>query len=290
MRRKRWPRRRAPCRLGPALLCGALLALASACPRPSAGFGPTPFEAASEVLEAMAKTQAAPDHVVGEAKVHLVLPGGTSGGADHFVAAMRPDSLRLDTLGFFGTPLGMILVHRGTLTVWHVQAGQAFRGPATAESLGLVAAIDLGPADAVAALLGTPRLLEGRRHLDLDQEARRYVVTIEGAAGLRQELRISPEDHLLREVVWWKDGEARGRLSYARYRRGGRAFFPYELRYEDASGARLELEWREVHVDGADFDPSLFEVELPDAVEVRPLDPAQALPPLPAADEGAPPG
>ena len=264
---------------------GALLLLLTGCPRPPPAFGPETPSDPAEVLEAMRRTQASPEHLVGQAAVHLSIPGGIQGGADHFVAAQRPNSLRMDTLGFFGTPLGMILVHQGVLTVWQVQAGRAFRGPATPESLGLVAAIDLTPEDVVAALLGTPRLIEGEARLELDHQARQYVVHIRGRGGLRQELRIDAGDQTLAEVVWWEGDVPRGRLHYGRYRRGGRALFPYELKYEDASGAWLRVEWQEVHLDGSDFDPAIFSVDLPSEVVVEPLDPARARPALPAADD-----
>ena len=218
----------------------------------------------------MRKAQAAPDHVTGQARVDVGTPKGAF-GADHFVAAKRPGELHLETLGFFGSPLALVVVHQDQLTVWDLGHAHAWQGPATAQTLGMVAPVDLGPAEVVALLLGTPALIPTdvvSLHLDHAHHAYRLDV---GTGPARQVLLVNPKDDTLRQVTWYRGDQEVARLTYGRYRRAGKGLFPYDLTYRTAAGASVSVSWHDVTLDG-DLDPALFEVDLPPSVTVTPLD------------------
>lgn len=252
------------------LAAAGLLAFGLAgCP-PRYDFGPEAYQDPAALLAAVREVQARPDRVTGDARLRVRTPE-QSFGADHFVAARRPGDLRLETLGFFGNPLALLLVHDGRLLLWDVHGGVAYVGPATADTLGAVAPVGLGPDAVVDVLLGTPPLAaDAPVRLVLDHAARAYRLIL-GEGPERQEVLVDPEALTLRRVAWYRGGRLAGTLTYERYRRAGRGLFPYEQRYEAADGSSVSVTWGEVTLDG-EVPGDLFQVELPAQVRVVPLE------------------
>lgn len=270
-----------------ALGLGALACLAAAgCPG-RYHFGPKAYHDAHDLLAAVTRAEAAPDHLTGQASLHVGTPKG-SFGAEHFVAARRPGDLHLETLGFFGSPLALLVVHGGRLTLWDVGHHRAWAGPATPASIGMVAPVGLGPDAVVAILLGTPPLdAEGPVTLHLDPRRRAYRLDL-GTFAEGQEVLVNPTDLTIREVRWLSQGRETARLTYGRYRRAGRGLFPFDVRYRTARGTSVSVSWEDVTLDGK-LDPGLFDVDLPPSVTVTPIGPGAPAPSpgiLPKAKRG----
>ncbi len=257
-----------------ALALAAAIATIAGCPRPLPDFGPSPYEEAEEVLFAVHGRLLSPDAFIGDARVRIIGPMGR-GSADHFVVVRPPADLRLETLSFFGNPIVLVLVSDGRFLLWEIDAGRAWEGAATADNLGALLPLDLGP-EAVAGLLtGAPPLFHEEKRLDLDHENRRYVVSLRQGREWQQ-LVVHPHDLTVDEVRWFDAaGDVRARLHYDRYRvvLDG-LVFPHEIRYETTEDISLRVLYRDIT-----FDPApeklegLFSLRLPEDVEVFPLEP-----------------
>lgn len=252
-------------------LLGVCLLLVTACCRRPFDFGPHPQDDPEAVLAAAEGLLARPATLEGEAKLRFRLPQGRF-GADHLVVVAPPDRLRLDTLGFFGSPLAVLLVRDGELLLWDIDGGRAYRGPATRQTLSEILPLALAPAEVVDLLLGRPARPPGARpRLFLDQAARAYRVELR-SEGRVQRRWFDPESGALLRVVEEVEGEVRWTATFEAYRHvggEGSGELPYLVTIAHGESS-LRFRWRSLKV-GGPIDPGVFEVALPPGVPTVPI-------------------
>jgi hypothetical protein len=171
----------------------ALLLLATAaCVRAPLDLGPEgEAKSPEELLRRIALTEATILQVKGEGKLMLQTPQGR-GAATVFAAALHPAYVHLEQLDFFGRPHAVLTSDGDTFGLFDVQAGEFFRGPASAENLARFFPIALPPRELAALLLGrVPRIAAESMELRFDDRARTYVLVLR-RAGVTQTLHVAP--------------------------------------------------------------------------------------------------
>jgi outer membrane lipoprotein-sorting protein len=245
----------------------AALALGACAPRvppPDLSLEPGPLLA--QVEGAAAQVQ----RVQGEARLR-VGGQGVRGAITAFVAAEKPDRLRVESVDFFGNPAAVLVAAGGRLAIYDARERTFFRGAATPQNLALLVPLPLTPAELVAILCGAP-LLAGEA---VSAEPGRGYVTLELRAGPRtQRLRIGAgaavlwaaasgdlvtPDHQVRFE------EFRDDLVVAR--------FPTALSlWSEAPKVELELTWIEGVEPNAALDPAVFRLDPPAGARIVELD------------------
>ena len=97
-------------------------------------------------------TQARVERVRGEARVKVESAGG-GGTVTQFVAAERPDRLRLDALDFFGNPAAALVADGGRFALLDLREGVFYRGAATPENLARLVPLPIPASELVAPAL-----------------------------------------------------------------------------------------------------------------------------------------
>lgn len=228
-----------------ALARGALLlslAGAAACARraPPPDLSPDPVALLAEVE----RTQARVERVRGEARVRIQSPGG-DGTVTQFVAAERPDRVRLDALDFFGNPAAVMVTDGGRFALLDLRKGIFYRGAATPENLARLLPLAIQAEELVLLLCGAAPIVAGRP------------TAVEPGDGVLR-LRVEGPDRVQRLDVGAgaavhastsTPGPGRYDVTFDRFReRAGRPF-PGTVRLEAAgAGVRVELAWKEIEV------------------------------------------
>jgi hypothetical protein len=230
--------------------------------------------------------------VEGSAKVRVDSPSA-SGWVDEFLAAERPDRVRLETRDFFGNVAAVLVADGGRFALYDARGRVYYRGDATPENVSRLLPLALPPADLADLLCGTAPILEGAPRQVLARGSR-LVLSVEGATG-QQELSVGEEAAVEASRVR-RASPAAGLpdydLEFDAFRRRGGARFPTVARLEAAAAAvRLELRWKEdLQVNGP-ADPALFRLDPPRGARVVDLAPGSAAPPveLPVRPDPPPP-
>ena len=117
--------------------------------------------------------------VRGEAKAAVESAAG-SGNISEFIAAERPDHLRLETVSFFGSPLAVLTSDGSHFALHDLQSHRFTQGAATPENVSQLLPVKLRAEDIVALLLGVPPLLEGAApaKLEVGSEAGTYALQL----------------------------------------------------------------------------------------------------------------
>ena len=244
----------------------ALLAFAlAACP-PVLRFGPDgEITDADYLLRRLDARSATVRSVKAEAKVTLKTPQ-QSGTAGQFVAALRPASLHLETLNFFGKPIAALATDGGSFGLFVEEGATAYSGPASAANVGRLLPVAIEPAEAVAILLGdVVRLRGAAARVELDRDARAYLLTLTRGA-VTQRLWVGTEDlRLLRADV---RGTAGLEVAFDDFQAFGSAIFPVQINLKtlaaDGSpeGTQVGLSYKDVELNVA-LEPALFALEPP---------------------------
>jgi hypothetical protein len=139
--------------------------------------------------------------VRGEARVRVEGPGG-SGAVPTFVAAKKPDRVRVQTLDFFGNTAAALATSGGELSLYDARERVLYRGPATPGNLARLVPIPLSPADLATLLCGSAPLLDGEPvratpgrgwvELELAAGARRQVLRVGAGAAVLSSTRTGP--------------------------------------------------------------------------------------------------
>jgi hypothetical protein len=267
----------------------AAVAAAAGCarrlPPPDLSLEPDPLLAQVRAAAQIAGVQ-------GEARLRVEGPDAR-GAVRGFVAAERPDRLRVEVHDFFGSPVSVLVTAGGRLALYDARARAFYRGAASPANVARLATVALAPERLVAILCGTP-LLEGE---PVRAEAGRGFVALELESGSRRtSLRVGP----------------RAAVVQASFRGGEPAVPDHDVRYGaflDLPAARLatevaisagppavhvEIIWIDPEANGA-IDPATFRLDPPAGARVVELDGAEPFeppplfpePPVPA--EAAPP-
>ena len=262
-------------RLGRAALAAAAALTGCRVPPPDLSRDP------AELLLAVRAEQARVVRVEGDARVHLESPRG-SGWVEEFLAAERPDKVRLETRDFFGNVASVLVADGGRLALYDARQKVYYRGEATPENVSRLLPLALPPADLVDLLCGTAPLLEGEPR-QVTVRGSLLVLRLQGALG-EQELSVGEEAAVeASRVRWASPSPARPDydLELWAFRRRGGARFPTAARLEaPAAGVTLELRWKDdLEVNGPS-DPALFRLEPPRGARVVDLAPGTVAPPL----------
>lgn len=256
------------------LLLLALPLLLAACPR-GVRFGPegeiTDPEYLLRRLEANASRIRS---VKGEARAAVKTPQ-QSGTVGQFAAALRPASLHLETLNFFGKPIAALATDGARFTLFLEEEASFYSGPASAANVGRLLPLPVEPAEVVSLLLGeVPRLEGAQATLEVDRDARAYRLTLTRGA-LRQQIWLGTED--LRPLRSQRRGAPGYDLEFSDYQVIDQQLFPMvrKVRAVAADGSptgnEIELRFRDLELNVA-LDPALFRLEPPPGARTIALD------------------
>jgi len=247
------------------LVAAALGGVLAGCPRrvPPADLSRDPAVLMGEVQAAQARVR----RVHGMARVKISSPG-PSGSVTEFVAAEKPDRVRLETLDFFGNPAAVLVAAGGRFAFLDTRENVFYRGEATPENVSRLLPVVIPVEELVTILCGSAPLLPGKP-LEVGIEDGLLLLTI-GLDEVGQRLAIGE-----RASVEWsrvrraapgggRDDAVAYDLAFDRFRERLEARFPLDVRLDaPAGGSRVELTWREeVDVNGP-VDPKLFEMVPP---------------------------
>ncbi|HUL59959.1 MAG TPA: DUF4292 domain-containing protein [Anaeromyxobacteraceae bacterium] len=249
---------------GAALLA---LALAAACvpkavPPPDLSLDP------AQLLAQVRAGQARVRSVQGNARLD-VRSSAFSGALGQYVAAERPDRLRLETLDFFGNPAAVMVADGKRFALYDARAKTVYVGRPTPANLSRLAPAPLAAADLVAVLCGDAPILEGSPVsavpapgavvLRLEAGLRRQELTV-GAGARVERSRLSGGDGATSPVAY--------ELGFGERAEVDGVPLPGSVTLETpAPRTRVELTWKDVEVNRA-VDPSLFVLAPPRGARV----------------------
>ena len=240
----------------------------------------------AEVLRDAASRKG-PSHFRGVVAVDLLLPaepvegatqtdGGFAGKA--VLLWQIPDSLRIEPLSPFGSPLYVVASRRGVLRIFSVRRGRFYEGAASARTMRQWIGVPLGPALLLRALQGRFPVMEegdarrGRLSWDWRAQAIRLELPPARPEGVQQTLWL---DSKTRDLVKVRlgEGEARIEILYGEFRRSPRGRLPVSVTVEQVSSGRMlrvkVLE--EIPSTGESLPLDLFELSIPPGAPVIPL-------------------
>jgi hypothetical protein len=201
----------------------------------------------------------------GEASVK-VKAGSGSGSVGEFVAALRPASLHLETLNFFGKPVAALATDGKAFALFVEEGATFYRGPPTAANVGRLLPVAVAPAEVVSILLGdVPRLAEAAAHLEVDRDALAYRLTLE-RGETRQTIWLGTED--LRLLKSETRGESGYDIVFDDYQVVDDVLFPMQMEIRTVlgdgtpAGAELFLHFKDAQLNVA-LDSALFALEPP---------------------------
>ncbi len=259
----------------------SLLAAVAACHRvPPADLSRDP----TALLEQVQAAQARARRVRGSARVHISSPQ-LSGTITEFIAAEKPDRLRLETVDFFGNPAAVLVSAGGRFEFLDTRANVLYRGEASPENVSRLLPVVLPVEELVTILCGSAPILPGKP-LEVAVDGGLVLLTI-GRGDLGQRVAVgehaSIEWSRIRRIERTPTGTREVApaydLSFGLFRERGGVRFPTEFELDAPAGhARVELAWqRDLEVNGP-IDPALFHVEARGA-RVVDLPPGATLPP-----------
>ncbi len=200
---------------------------------------------------------------------------GEAGSAEEIILVRFPDRLRMEFLNFFGIPVVYFSLKGNDLTVLSQREDVCWQGEATEENLGQFLPVSISQKNITYFLLGQVQLSEGDKGEWLDKSQANSVTMVirEGRRKKKRHLTFSSETHLLSAVeVHNKSGVLLWRAFFSDYRMVEEIPFPFSLRLEaPVTDTWLEIDYDEVELN-ASLDDRLFELEIPEGVEIIELE------------------
>jgi hypothetical protein len=189
------------------------------------------------------------------------------GSLVEFIAAERPDHLRLETLDFFGNPVAVMVSTGGRFAYLDEKANVFYRGLATPHNLSALVPLALPVEDLVTILCGSAPLLSAEaREVGVEGELLgltlgdgdevEHLLVGEGASVVRSRLRrLGPLP---------SGEEASYALAFGQFRERAGTRFPGELTLEaDGGRPKIEVRWRDDLEVSPPVDRALFALEPP---------------------------
>jgi hypothetical protein len=200
-----------------------------------------------------------------------------------FVAAQKPDRLRLEALDFFGNPVAVLVAAGGRLAIYDSRDRAFYRGAATPENVGRLVPLAIAPEELVAILCGAPvlsgdavRAEPGRGHVTLEVRdgARATTLRIVAGAAVEHAMVRTPEGAY--------------EVSYAQPYSAPATAASSDVRLSsERPPVRIDVGWGDVETNVA-LEDSLFGIVPPGGARIFDLD-AGAVPALPPVfPQGAP--
>jgi outer membrane lipoprotein-sorting protein len=189
----------------------------------------------------------------------------------------RPAFLRLDTISLFGQPTMTLVADPTLASIYYLQQGTFFQGPATAATLARFIGLPLDVEDVAPLLMGSLRPSPARQvatiHLQTDEGM--YLLRFLGMDGaLIQDVWVDPDQMLPKRAVRYATrGLPAVDISYSDFRPVAERFpFPFELMIWVPRG-ETEVHIQFLSVDlNAGLSPSVFQLSPPAGVRVLPLE------------------
>lgn len=226
----------------------------------------------AELLLQVERTQARVDRVQGEARVRIESPAG-DGTVTQFLAAERPDRLRLDALDFFGNPAAVLVADGDRFALLDLRERVFYRGASSPENLARLLPLAIPARELVLLLLGAVPL--AGRPVAIAPGDGVVRLTLEGADGA-QRLDVGAGAAVHRSKFTPAPGKppspGRYDVAFHHFRELGGRPFPGEVRL-DAPGAKvhLRLSWKEIEVNGV-LPEGGFTLAPPPGVRIVELD------------------
>jgi hypothetical protein len=243
--------------------------------------------------------QAKIGRVRGTAKLAIRTPQ-LKGTVTEFVAAEKPDRLRLETYDFFGNPAAILVASGNRFSFYDAASKTYYRGTPTPENVSSLLPIIVPIGELVTILCGSAPVLDGRP-ISATPDGGRMLLVIDGGDGVGQQLTIAGgfavESSRIRRVRTGPTGQPEQDnpaydLAFDLFRPLAGFRFPGEVALEaPAAGVELELTWRpDLEVNVA-LEASLFTMDPPRGAKTVELAPDSAMPKvdLPVAPESKDP-
>ncbi|HUK65500.1 MAG TPA: DUF4292 domain-containing protein [Anaeromyxobacteraceae bacterium] len=271
------PRHPAPRRGRERLATAVLLAIAACTRVPPPDLARDPTDLLREVEASGGKVQ----RVRGTARVR-VASSRFNGSVLEFLAAEKPDRVRLETLDFFGNPAAVLVAAGGRFAYLDTRGNVYYRGEATPQNVAQLIPVAIPVQDLVTILCGSaPIVSEEAREVDVQGD--RLALTL-GPDGSAERLLIGEGARVVtaqvRKGAALVPGEtADYHLEFGRFLRRSGVRFPGLTVLEAKSvGSKVELLWREDLEVGAPLDPALFRLEPPRGARIVDLAQGEELP------------
>lgn len=240
----------------------------------------------TEVMRGI-RSRKIPSHFRGLVAVDLHLPAESEEGAPQADGGFAgkavllwqgPDSLRIEPLSPFGSPLYVVAARRGLLRIFSVRRGRFYEGPASAGAMRRWIGVPLSPALLVRSLQGRLPVLEegdtrgGRLSWDWQSQTIRLDLPPAQAGGVHQTLWLDPKTRELVKVQWG-EGAERIEVLYGVFRNSPRGRLPVSVTVEQVSSGRtLRVKiLEEISSAGESLPHDLFEISIPPGTQVIPL-------------------
>lgn len=171
---------------------------------------PVATEEAEELLRDVAKAEASVRRYQAVLKVQGKGPeGGFS--ATLVLIFERPERMRVELLGAFGSTRWVAVVSEGEILVWIPSEREFLRESRVKVVVGALLGLELSPREVMAVLTGTGIPLEGRLPLRAVRQADRVRIELEGAAlvleGGQVRRAIQPHYHVSYPTPWREKGK-----------------------------------------------------------------------------------
>ncbi len=220
-----------------------------------------------ELLRRVAFAEEQVMSIKGEAKLKIDGSKG-KGSITLFAAVMHPAFLHIESLDFFGRPVGSLVSDGARFGLYDGQAGRYYQGPASAENVGRFVPIALPPSELAALLLGrAPRLPEAKAEMTFDPKAGQFIVTLRREQVTQRVWVQPPTYRVVRSRV---EGLKTYDLDFEDIEVVGAVSYPRKVVLE-ARGEKLELNYKDIVINET-LETSMFEIAPPANVPVVEVD------------------
>lgn len=221
------------------------------------------------LLERLAQHAEIAHSLEGFARVRIVHPERRL-GANQVLFVEKPDRLRSETLSPFGQPVLLAATDGDLFSVYLPGDRSFYRGAATLHNIQRFVPIPLHVADLVHIVLYDPPVIAYTRTSLKIEPQRGYVLTLEAAAGVRQEM-VFDGSLRLREANYYQEASLHMTIRYDQFSEENSRDFPLtiEMRMPEL-GTRATVDLRDI-----ELNPSIpverFSLTPPDGVPILPI-------------------
>jgi hypothetical protein len=239
-----------------------LLLGAGACARvPPPDLSPDPGALRAQVVAAQDRVRSCR----GSARVGISSPE-VSGSLDAWLAAEKPDRVRVELLDFFGNPAAVLVTGGGRFSLYDARAGALYRGEDTPENLRRLLPVPIGARALASLVCGSVPLLDGDVLTARPGDGVMWL-DVASAAG-RQSLAVGPEATIRSARTEPATGAGSPwSASFDVFRHRSGVFVPTDVELE-GEGAAVTLHWKEDREVNGPVEPDAFRLDPPQGARV----------------------